>query len=366
MRTPTNRDTHRPDALLNVFIHPVESRRLRLDLPSSARSYLDRRIAALIRPHPAGIFLPMPTAMRLRLRTFLHVCLTLPFAAAVAGPPAETLRLWPGTPPGDEGVVLPPEADLTKPEDPLIAGQRIVKLGNVSTPTIEIHRPPADKANGTTVIVCPGGGHHILAWDLEGTEVAAWLNSLGVTAVVLKYRVPSRTRETRRWQAAVQDAQRAVRLVRAQAQAWRLDPQRIGLLGFSAGGETAALASLLYETNHYEPTDEADRVSARPDFALLIYSGGLYDAERKALPGHVVVPDDAPPFFFAHAWDDRVSVQNALLLGSALKEKGISASLHLYPTGGHGYGLRRTQEPVTTWPARAEEWLRHTGLLGSR
>lgn len=302
------------------------------------------------------------------LRRLSRICLTLVLSPAVfaADGFTETLTLWPGTPPGDENVTLPPEADLTKPEDALIAGRRIIKLGNVSTPTIEIHRPPADRANGTAIIICPGGGHYILAWDLEGTEVAEWLNSLGVTAVVLKYRVPSRTRETQRWQAAVQDAQRALRLVRAKAADWQLDPNRIGILGFSAGGETAALASLLYETNHYEPVDETDRVSARPNFALLIYTGGLYDAEKKALPGHVVVPADAPPFFFAHAWDDRVSVQNALLLGSALKEKGIPASLHLYPTGGHGYGLRRTDEPVTTWPDRAEEWLRHAGWLERR
>ncbi len=297
-------------------------------------------------------------------------CIVLSLAvfgsATAAEPSVVALKLWPSTPPGDENVTLPPEADQTKPEDRLIAGRPIIKLGNVSTPLIEIHRPPAGEANGAAVIVCPGGGHYILAWDLEGTEVAAWLNTLGVTAVVLKYRVPSRTRETQRWQAAVQDAQRAVRLVRANAENWQIDPQRIGILGFSAGGETAALASLLYEKNHYEPIDDIDRVSARPDFALLIYSGGLYDEKKKALPDHVVVPAGAPPFFFAHAWDDRVSVQNALLLGSALKEKGISASLHLYPTGGHGYGLRPTDEPVTTWPARAEEWMRHAGLLERR
>jgi acetyl esterase/lipase len=304
--------------------------------------------------------------MCLRLRILLHAGFLLPIATAVAEPSPTTLKLWPGTPPGDENVTLPPEADQTKPEDRLIAGRPIIKLGNVSTPLIEVHRPPAGKANGTSVIVCPGGGHYILAWDLEGTEVAAWLNTLGVTAIVLKYRVPSRTRETQRWQAAVQDAQRAVRLVRANAANWQLDPQRIGILGFSAGGETAALATLLYSTNHYAPIDESDRVSARPDFALLIYAAGLYDEERKALARHVVLPDDTPPFFFAHAWDDRVSVQNALMLGSALKDKGVPASLHLYPTGGHGYGLRPTEDPVTTWPARAEEWMRHAGWLERR
>lgn len=306
--------------------------------------------------------------MRTRLSLLVPALFSLGVlgAAIAAEPSVTTLTLWPGTPPGDEQVTLPPEGDLTKPDDPLIAGRRIIKLGNVSTPLIEVHRPPAALANGTAVIVCPGGGHYILAWDLEGTEVATWLNSLGVTAIVLKYRVPSRTRETKPWQAAVQDAQRAVRLVRAHAEAWNIDPQRIGMLGFSAGGATAAITALRHHEQHYPPVDATDRLSARPNFALLIYTGGLYDAEKKALREVVTVPDDAPPFFFVHAWDDNVSVQNTLLLASALKEKSIPTAVHVYPHGGHGYGLRATAEPVTTWPARAEEWMRRAGLLGVR
>lgn len=299
------------------------------------------------------------------LRHLVSGSLALTLAATVFAADSSllTINLWPGTPPGDENVKLPPEGDLTKPEDPLIAGRRIIKLGNVSTPLIEIHRPPAGKANGAAVIVCPGGGHYILAWDLEGTEVAAWLNSLGITAVVLKYRVPSRTRETKPWQAAVQDAQRAMRIVRANSAEWGIDPERIGMLGFSAGGSTAALVATMYRESHYPATDETDRISARPDFVLLVYSGGLYDTGKKRLHEHVVVPDDAPPFFFVHTWDDNVSVQNTLLFASALKEKNIPASVHVYPDGGHGYGLRPTAEPVTTWPARAEEWMRRAGLL---
>lgn len=294
--------------------------------------------------------------------------LLLAMAATVsaADRPVFSLDLWPGIPPGDEHASVPPEADLTKPEDRLIAGRRIIKLGNVSKPLIEVHLAPAEKANGTAVIICPGGGFNILAWDLEGTEVADWLNSIGVTAVVLKYRVPSRTRETNVWQAAVQDAQRALRMVRSRAAEWNLDPNRIGLLGFSAGGATAAVAATTPGVRHYPVVDALDEVSARADFALLIYTGGLYDAARKGLRDNLVIPDDAPPFFFVHAWDDGVPVQNTLLFAAALKEKKVPSSVHVYPNGGHGYGLRPTDEPVTTWPARAEEWLRREGLLQRR
>jgi acetyl esterase/lipase len=274
------------------------------------------------------------------------------------------LNLWPGLPPG-ETKTLPPEADQTKDTDRLIAGRRIIKLGNVSTPQIAVYRPASEKDTGTAVIIAPGGGHNILAYDLEGTEVAAWLNSLGVTGIVLKYRVPARDPE-KRWLAAVQDAQRALSLVRSRAAGWKLHPARLGILGFSAGGETAGLAALLFDQRQYPPADAVDEVSCRPDFALLIYPGGFVDQKTGALRDYVKVPKDCPPIFFAHAWDDRVSVLNSLLLGVELKKASVPVAMHLYPTGGHGYGLRRTEEPVTTWPDRAAEWLRHSGLLTGR
>lgn len=298
----------------------------------------------------------------------IFLLLVAAFAPALVGAAAAptTVKLWPGTPPGDESVTLAPEADLTKDTDTLIAGRRIIKLGNVATPLLEVHQPPKDKANGSAVIVCPGGGHSILAWDLEGTEVATWLNSLGVTAIVLKYRVPTRTPAGNRWQAALQDAQRALSVTRARGKDWGIDSDRIGILGFSAGGEAAGLASLMYQERTYPQVDAADQVSCRPDFTLLIYAGGFYDAETQRLRPHVVVPTDAPPFFMAHAWNDRVPVQNPLVLGTALKAEQIPVAMHLYPTGGHGYGLRPTDEPVTTWPARAAEWLRTSGFLARR
>jgi acetyl esterase/lipase len=276
---------------------------------------------------------------------------------------ATTLKLWPGKPPGDEKP-LPPEADITKPTDPLIAGRRIIKLGNVSTPLLEVRRPPKEKDTGSAVVICPGGGHHILAWDLEGTEVADWLNTLGVTGIVLKYRVPSRTPE-RRWQGAVQDAQRALSLTRSRAKEWGLDPKRIAILGFSAGGETAGLASL-FESRTYEPVDDADRQPFRPDAALLIYPGGFTEKGDGKLREHVRANRSTPPMFLVHAFDDPVSVQNSLLLTSELKRAGVAAELHVFATGGHGYGLRPTRQAVTRWPTRAGEWLGERGWLAPK
>lgn len=265
------------------------------------------------------------------------------------------LDVWPGTPPG-ETKQLPAEADQTKPDDKLIAGRRIIKLGNVSTPQIAVYQPESDKRNGAAVVICPGGGHHILAYDLEGTEVAEWLNSLGITGIVLKYRVPFRDKD-RRWLAAVQDAQRAMSLVRHHAKDWEIDPSRIGICGFSAGGETAALTSIFNE-RQYEAIDQLDQLSSRPDFAMLIYSAGLVEKDKTTLHDYLKVSKDTPPMFFAHAFDDRVSIHHPLALAGALKEAGVSAELHVYATGGHGYGLRPTDEPVTRWPEQAATWMK--------
>jgi acetyl esterase/lipase len=278
----------------------------------------------------------------------------------LAGEP-ETIALWPGEPPG-ETKELPPEADTTKPTDQLIAGQRVARIGNVSTPTITVYRPVPEQDTGAAVVICPGGGHHILAYDLEGTEVADWLTSIGVTGVLLKYRVPFRDPE-RRWGAAVQDAQRAVSLVRSRAAEWKLDPERIGVLGFSAGGQTAALAALFGEQRQYEAQDAVDKTSPRPNFAVLVYTGGLLEKDSQTLLPEAKVSGDAPPMFLAHAQDDPVPVANSLLLALALKQADVPAELHLYAKGGHGFGLRPTADPCTHWPDRCTEWLRSQGLL---
>lgn len=279
-----------------------------------------------------------------------------------------TLSLWPGRPPG-ETEPLPEEADTTTPEDRLVAGKRVIRLGNVSTPTLTVYPAPPGNATGTAIVICPGGGHHILAYDLEGTEVATWLNSIGVTGIVLKYRVPARNPE-RRWQAAVQDAQRAMSMARENSTDWEIDPQRIGILGFSAGGQTAAL-SAIFSKRQYKLVDDTDRLSARPNFAALIYTGGLTakvdEGERpSSLVEEVAVDGDTPPMFLVHAHDDPVPVENSVLLYLALRRADVPAELHVFASGGHGYGLRGTADPVTAWPNLLAAWLKTQGCLTSR
>ncbi len=271
-----------------------------------------------------------------------------------------TVNLWPEKPPG-ETKTLPPEADQTKPEDNLIAGRRIIKLGNVSIPQLTVHLPTTERANGAAIIIAPGGGFHILACDLEGTEVAEWLNSIGVTAIVLKYRVPFRDPE-RRWLAAVQDAQRAVGLVRSRADEWGIDAKRVGILGFSAGGHAAGMTAILHE-RQYAAVDDADTLSSQPNFAVLVYTGGFVEKGSDKLRDDFRITANVPPMFIVHAHDDGVSPLNSALLYTELQKAGVSAELHIYAKGGHGYGLRATEQPVTAWPARLQDWLKSEGWL---
>ena len=291
-------------------------------------------------------------------RLLLLVLLAATCCSVVVAAEPLTINVWPGKPPGESKEQLAPETDQTKPEDKLIAGRRIIKLGNVSTPQITVYRPSPDKDTGASVVICPGGGHHILAYDLEGTEVATWLNEIGVTGIVLKYRVPFRDPE-KRWQAAVQDAQRAMSLVRSKATEWKLDPKRIGMLGFSAGGQVAGLVSIFVEQRQYEPVDDVDKVSCRPDFAVLIYPGGFDEKGQPKLRDEVKVTKESPPMFFVHAFDDGVTVFNTLLLATELKKVGVPVEVHVYATGGHGYGLRHVEgQPVTDWPKPCEAWMK--------
>ena len=279
-----------------------------------------------------------------------------------AAPPIKPIPLWPGLAPGETNTVST-EHDTSKPGSELIAGKPVIRLGNVSQPSITIYRPPADKDTGAAVIVCPGGGYYILAWDLEGTEVCEWLNSIGVTGVLLKYRVPKQ--ET----GALQDIQRALGLVRHRAKEFGIDPQRIGVLGFSAGGHLCANLCANDSERASPAVDEADATSCRPDFQFLIYPGSLVqmdgDKPGKIAP-YLAVTTNTPPTFIVMAANDPIRVENALVYALALKQSKVPFELHVYPTGGHGYGLRRTQEPITTWPDRATEWMKNRGWLEVR
>jgi acetyl esterase/lipase len=280
--------------------------------------------------------------------------------SATAGPLAP-IPLWPGKAPG-ETEQLGEERDMTKPKDGLIAGKPVIRLGNVSNPTITFYKAPAEKNSGTAILVCPGGGYSILAMDLEGTEICQWLNSVGVNAVLLKYRVPKRTGEEKHF-APLQDPQRAMSLMRKNAKAWGFEAERIGVLGFSAGAHlSAALCSTNART--YEAVDGADKLETQPNFAVLIYPGGLVVKDHDdAIPPEVAVNPNTPPTFLAMAANDPVRVENALYYAMALKKAKVPVELHIYPTGGHGYGLRRTKDAVTTWPDRVADWLQGQGFL---
>jgi acetyl esterase/lipase len=300
----------------------------------------------------------------MNLRHSLQLIFTLLTAGVYGAEPTLVLPLWPHTAPGDKTPVGP-EHDETKPSDNLVGGKRLIRLGNVSSPTLALYQPSAGKRSGTTVVVCPGGGYQILAMDLEGTEVCEWLNSVGVTAVLLKYRVPKRA-GLEKHTAALQDAQRAMGLVREHASEWGVDPKKIGVLGFSAGGHLAALASNDWESRSYSPIDAADSTSCRPDFTILIYPAylTLKDKDDRVAP-ELNLSSNTPPTFIAMAEDDPIRVETALFYAAALKKVDVPFELHIYPSGGHGYGLRPTKDLVTTWPQRAVDWMRSRGLVGA-
>jgi acetyl esterase/lipase len=288
-------------------------------------------------------------------------------SAVVTAGPVEVIDLWPATGvPGMASLAEGEERDLTKDSENLIAGRRVIRLGHVSVPQMHVYLPAPGKANGGAVAVCPGGGFHILAWDLEGTEVAEWLTSLGYAAVVVKYRVPTGPHgDPGKWEGPVMDAQRALSVTRSRAAEWKLDPARIGVLGFSAGGQTAALTAVKRGERLYEKTDPHDEASCAANFALLIYPGGIAEQDG-ALKAHYQVTGETPPMFFVHAADDPVTPLSSTALFTALKLQNVPAELHIYATGGHGYGLRPTASPVTQWPGQAEAWLREMGFVGDR
>jgi len=276
-----------------------------------------------------------------------------------------TIPLWPNDAPGSS-TAKGPEQDMTTSKDHQVAGRAVGRLGNVSSPTITLyleHSDSAGAAGAPAVVVFPGGAYRIVAIDLEGTEVCDWLNSVGVNCVLLKYRVPD-TGPFPKSEAALQDAQRAVGLVREHAAEWHIDPKRIGVLGFSAGGHLAAALSTHYDRRLYPAVDAADQQSCRPDFAIIIYPGYLALSEKNfQFNPDIPVTSSTPPAFIVQAEDDPVHVENAVEYFMELKKAGVPAELHTYAQGGHGYGLRPTDKPVTHWPQLAATWLHTIGVL---
>ncbi|MGH9604536.1 MAG: alpha/beta hydrolase [Terracidiphilus sp.] len=257
---------------------------------------------------------------------------------------------------------MPPEANVTTPQDHMVAGQPVIRLGNVSKPTITFYKP-AGKNTGVGILVFPGGGYRYDAIDIEGTEVCQWLNSIGVNCILLKYRVPD-TGPYPKSAAALQDAQRAMGLVRLHAAVWGIDPNRLGVMGFSAGGFLSAAIANIYEKRVYEPADAADKLSCRPDFSVVIYPGYLALAEKDFAPNPAIQPTaNTPPTFILQAENDPVHVENSVVYFMEVKNAKVPAELHIYTQGGHGYGLRKTGLPIANWPSLVDTWLHTIKML---
>ena len=273
-----------------------------------------------------------------------------------------SIEIWPkGLPAGSIKLPLAKVKDLKEKE-------KVHPRGHVlycDTPTLSVYLADPKIATGCGVIICPGGSYNVLAWQHEGVQLAEWFNSIGVTAFILKYRVPRRNPNKIHWE-PMQDVQRAIRVVRQDAAKFKIASDRIGVLGFSAGGHLTVMAGVQYDTQCYEPVDEVDSLSARPDFICPIYAAYLGDgySDAKAELGSLVkVTDQTPPAFMAVTWDDKFRGAQAALLFAKLKEHGVPAEFHGYSKGGHGYGIRESELPVSKWHHQLESWLKVSGFL---
>ncbi len=275
------------------------------------------------------------------------------------------IKIWPGAAP-DAQPVKGPEYTQKVGDGPPGA----IVVGKVSQPTMTVYSPKKNNT-GAAVVVFPGGGYWLLYMDLEGTEVCDWLTSKGITCVVLKYRVPGeklfpRSGAYPNSPMALEDAQRTIGLVRFHAAEWHIDPHKIGVLGFSAGGHLVAAISTNFRKRLYPAVDEADKESCRPDFAIALYPGHILEHTSKEfqLNPYVPVTKQTPPTFIVQNEDDPIdNINNSLVYYIALKNAGVPVEMHLYAQGGHGFGLRRTNFPVTGWPDLAETWLHTIGMI---
>lgn len=315
-----------------------------------------------------------PNAVAANLLAVFLACSTEVAPAATTAKPwqpsagHQQIPLWPK---GSPRTTAGPGAEIASVvvdkagKERLVGGRPWIYVDHVSQPTMTVYTPRTNSSHAA-VVVFPGGGYNILAIDLEGTEACDWLNSRGITCALLKYRVPcAKTGPYRDCRAALEDAQRAVGLLRSRAAEWQLDPAKIGVLGFSAGGHMVAAMSTHFDKRLYPRVDDADDVSCRPDFAVALYPGHLAVPETDfAINPDLPITGRTPPTFLLHAYDDPVDpVENSLVYAAALRKAGISVELHLFATGGHAFGLRPTEAPITQWPELVERWLKAIGIL---
>jgi len=263
------------------------------------------------------------------------------------------LDLWNGPAPGEtsryEGDILPRRRDENPPA---------TRIANITRPQLEVYEPNPDQRTKAAVLILPGGGFNYIVRDKEGSEAAEWLNGLGITGCVLRYRTKDGT-DRPLWQRPLQDGHRALSLLRSRVKDRQLDPGKMGVLGFSAGGQVAALIATRFHQRAYDAADEIDSVSCRPDFVLLLYPWQLINAETGTLMNEITVTPETPPTFLVHAHNDSWTSMSSVLFYSELRRHGVSSELHIYETGGHGYGLRPVPGSlIHTWPSRAAEWLR--------
>ena len=285
---------------------------------------------------------------------FLLLVAALPALAE----PLPEIQLWAGEVPGEKAQKVGEEKVEDKNND------GILRTSNVSKPTITVYPAPEGKANGAAVIIAPGGGYSILASKHEGCDVCSWLNEMGVTAVLLKYRVPRR-KSLEKHHAPMQDAQRAMSLVRSRAEEWKIDPKRIGMLGFSAGGHLTATL-LTSDGSVSYPKEEVDQHSPIPDFGLLVYPAYLKSKEDpNQLVKEVSVDEKTPPTFVVVAHGDKKYVEGSALYYLAMQRAGAECELHIYGKGGHGFGMKEISERVGEWKTQAGGWMKEMGYLES-
>ena len=307
---------------------------------------------------------------RFTASVFFIMCMSASMlCVAEAREPDAVIDIWPGLAPGETtwetGTKLPRRATEKPPA---------TRVKDITRPQLNVFQPPAGKGNGTAVLIFPGGGYSYVVTDKEGSEAAEWLNEMGITAFVVHFRTKASKSPPTQTNAKLppyserplQDGQRALSLVRKRAAEWGVKPDRIGVIGFSAGGQAAALVTTRFDERSYKAQDATDKISCRPDFSLLIYPWRLLDEKTGSLREVVTVSKETPPTFMAHAHNDSATPLSSIQFYTALKKNGVPAELHIYETGGHGYGMRPVENSnVDTFTKRAEDWLRRRSLISS-